>query len=420
MTSTDTAAPRPPHGLAPMVGRDPREPGRVGSPLELIFDLIAVVAIAIASSQLGHLMSEGHWLVGIGSFLFAVFGITWAWSSYSQLLSAFDTDDWSVRLVTLMQMVGVLILALGIEPMVTSLDAGLTLNNQQMVLGYVVMRVGVIILWLRVAHDSPQYRDTALAYVRALVISQVGWCLQAFLPLPPNLALAVMGVWLLQEVLYPVLAERRRRLPWHPHHMAERYGAFTIITLGEVVLGTVTAVGADVTASGWSLNAVVVSIAGLAMGFGIWWIYFILPAGELLAVRPARLHVVVVLHILLYASIAATGAGLHVAANYVEGEGHVTLVSLALLLACAPTAAVVMIFALFHVLLPGFDGFHVGLLLGSVAVAVLGVVLAAVGAPLSVVIAVLTMIPWVSVVGYEVRGHRSLSRRVDQAVGAGS
>ena len=420
MTSTDTAAPRPPHGLAPMVGRDPREPGRVGSPLELIFDLIAVVAIAIASSQLGHLMSEGHWVVGIGSFLFAVFGITWAWSSYSQLLSAFDTDDWSVRLVTLMQMVGVLILALGIEPMVTSLDAGLTLNNQQMVLGYVVMRVGVIILWLRVAHDSPQYRDTALAYVRALVISQVGWCLQAFLPLPPNLALAVMGVWLLQEVLYPVLAERRRRLPWHPHHMAERYGAFTIITLGEVVLGTVTAVGADVTASGWSLNAVVVTIAGLAMGFGIWWIYFILPAGELLAVRPARLHVVVVLHILLYASIAATGAGLHVAANYVEGEGHVTLVSLALLLACAPTAAVVMIFALFHVLLPGFDGFHVGLLLGSVAVAVLGVVLAAVGAPLSVVIAVLTMIPWVSVVGYEVRGHRSLSRRVDQAVGAGS
>lgn len=420
MTSIDTAAPRPPHGRAPMVGRDPREPGRVGSPLELIFDLIAVVAIAIASSQLGHLMSEGHWLVGIGSFLFAVFGITWAWSSYSQLLSAFDTDDWSVRLVTLMQMVGVLILALGIEPMVTSVDAGLALNNQQMVLGYVVMRVGVIILWLRVAHDSTQYRDTALAYVRALVISQVGWCLQAFLPLPPNLALAVMGVWLLQEVLYPVLAERRRRLPWHPHHMAERYGAFTIITLGEVVLGTVTAVGADVTASGWSLNAVVVSIAGLAMGFGIWWIYFILPAGELLAVRPERLHVVVVLHILLYAAIAATGAGLHVAANYVEGEGHVTLVSLALVLACAPTAAVVLIFALFHVLLPGFDGFHVGLLLGSVAVAVLGVVLAAVGAPLSAVIAVLTLIPWVSVVGYELRGHRSLRRRVDQAVGAGS
>lgn len=417
MTSTDTAAPRPPHGLSPMVGRDPREPHRVGSPLELIFDLIAVVAIAIASSQLGRLMSEGHWVVGIGSFLFAVFGITWAWSSYSQLLSAFDTDDWSVRLVTLMQMVGVLVLALGIEPMVTSVDAGLALNNQQMVLGYVVMRVGVIILWLRVAHDSQQYRATALAYVRALVISQVGWCLQTFLPLPPKIALAVMGVWLLQEVLYPVLAERRRRLPWHPHHMAERYGAFTIITLGEVVLGTVTAVGADVTASGWSLNAIVVSVAGLAMGFGIWWIYFILPAGELLAVRPERLHVVVVLHVLLYASIAATGAGLHVAANYVEGESHVTLLSMALVLASAPTAAVAVIFALFHVLLPGFDGFHLGLLLGTLAVAVLGVVLAASGAPLSVVIAVLTLIPWVSVVGYELRGHRTLSSRVEQAVG---
>ncbi len=76
-----------------------------------------------------------------------------------------------------------------------------------------------------------------------------------------------------------------------------------------------------------------------------------------------------------------------------------------------------MIFALFHVLLPGFDGFHLGLLLGTLAVAVLGVVLAASGAPLSVVIAVLTLIPWVSVVGYELRGHRTLSSRVEQAVG---
>ena len=57
--------------------------------------------------------------------------------------------------------------------------------------------------------------------------------------------------------------------------------------LGHEFSGTVTAVGADVTASGWSLNAIVVSVAGLAMGFGIWWIYFILPAGELLAVGSA-------------------------------------------------------------------------------------------------------------------------------------
>lgn len=417
MTSPFTAADaRPPHGLVQMLGRDPEEEGRSGSALELIFDLIVVVAVSIASSQLAHLVGEGHWLVGVGTYLFAVFGITWAWSSYSQLLSAFDTDDWAVRLITLLQMVGVLVLALGLEPMVRSVDAGQTLNNQQMVIGYIIMRLGAIVLWLRIARASERYRSMALSYVRALVISQVGWTLQAFLPLPPTVALVLMGIWLLQEVLYPVLAERRQRLPWHPHHMAERYGAFTIITLGEVVLGTVTAVGADVSTSGWTANAVVVSVAGLAMAFGIWWLYFILPSGPLLAVRPQRLHVVVILHILLYASIAAVGAGLHVAASYVEGESHISAVAVALFLAAAPTGAVLLIFALFHTLLPGFDALHLWLAVGSLAVAVLGVVLAATGAPLGVVIAVLTLIPWISVIGYEVRGHRTLTRRVAEAI----
>ncbi len=105
-------------------------------------------------------------MVGVGSFLFAMFGITWAWSSYSQFLSAFDTDDWIVRLVTLTQMIGVLVLALGIEAMVASVDAGQTLNNQQMVIGYIIMRLGAIILRVRVARDSHGYRSTALAYIR--------------------------------------------------------------------------------------------------------------------------------------------------------------------------------------------------------------------------------------------------------------
>ncbi|NHB84743.1 low temperature requirement protein A [Tessaracoccus sp. HDW20] len=310
---------RSPHGLLPMRGRDPGEQGRAGSPLELIFDLIAVVAVSIASSNLARLLDEGHIVTGIGTFLFAVFAITWAWSTYSQLLSAFDTDDWGVRLITLMQMVGVLLLALGLGPMVASIDSG-GLDNKVMVLGYVVMRVGAIIVWLRVARVSGRYRVMATAYVRALVISQVGWCLQAFLPIPPRIALTVMGVWLVQEVLYPVLAERRQQMPWHPEHMAERLGAFTIITLGEVVLGTVTAVQADVDGFGWNATAIAVAVAGLGLAFGLWWLYFILPCGELLGLRPRRLHAVILLHILLYASIAAVGAGLHLSASFVEGS----------------------------------------------------------------------------------------------------
>lgn len=408
----ETQPQRAPHGLLPLVGRDPGEASRSGSALELIFDLVAVVAVSIAASNLEHLLSEGHIVQGVGTFLFAVFGITWAWSTYSQLLSAFDTDDWGVRLVTLMQMFGVLVLALGISPMVESVDAGETLNNQIMVMGYVVMRVGAIILWLRVARASEKYRRMAMSYVWALVISQVGWCLQAFLPLSPQVGLVVMGVWLLQEVLYPIVAERRQAMPWHPHHLGERLGAFVIITLGEVVLGTLTAVQADVAEFGWTPGAIAVGAAGLSLAFGLWWVYFILPSGDGLDARPSRLPVVILLHILLYACVAAIGAGLHLSATFVEGEGHVSLVGAALSVAIPTMLAIVLIFTLFHVFLPGFDALHVGLLVGSAAVAILGVGLAAAGAPLGVVVVVLMLVPWVSVIGYEVRGHRTLTSRV--------
>src|SRR6185312_4902163 len=65
----------------------------------------------------------------------------------------FDTDDWKYRVTTLVQMVGVIILALGLPPMFASIDHG-TLDNGVMVLGYVVMRLAMVAQWLRAARQS--------------------------------------------------------------------------------------------------------------------------------------------------------------------------------------------------------------------------------------------------------------------------
>ena len=43
--------------------------------------------------------------------------ISWAWINFSWFASAYDTDDWLFRLLTMVQMVGVLILALGLPAM---------------------------------------------------------------------------------------------------------------------------------------------------------------------------------------------------------------------------------------------------------------------------------------------------------------
>ena len=90
-------------------------------------------------------------------------------------------------------------------------------------------------------------------------------------------------VLMLIEMVGPVIAERGKGgTPWHAHHIAERYGLLTIITLGETVIGTVASLGAVVEAPGWNIDAALVAVAGIGLTFGLWWMYFTVPAGELL------------------------------------------------------------------------------------------------------------------------------------------
>lgn len=46
--------------LKALAPRDPQESHRAATPLELLFDLVFVVAIATAGQQLHHAMVEGH------------------------------------------------------------------------------------------------------------------------------------------------------------------------------------------------------------------------------------------------------------------------------------------------------------------------------------------------------------------------
>lgn len=272
-----------------MTGRDPHEPGRVGTPLELLFDLVFVVAIGQTAGQMGHMVSEGHYWAGIGGFAVAMYGVLWAWVNFAWFASAFDTDDWVYRLCTMGQMVGVTILALGVAPMFRSLDLHQNVDNQVMVSGYVVMRVAMVFQWLRAARQSPTHRAACLAYARTIVFAQMGWVAVAWIDMPLLPTLALVIVLLLVEFVGPYRAETRHGgTPWHPHHIAERYAALAIIVLGEGIVGTVASLSAIVQAQGWSVDAALVAVAGMGLTFGMWWSYFVLPAGDVLHARRER------------------------------------------------------------------------------------------------------------------------------------
>ena len=403
------------HRNRPMTGRDPHERSRTATPLELLFDLAFVVGFGVAGEQGAHLIAEGHVADGVIGFAFSMFAICWAWINFSWFASAFDTDDWFYRVTTMVQMIGVVVLALGLPEMFGSLAEGERVDNEVMVAGYIVMRLALLVQWLRAARQAPAYRATCMAYVRTLVVTQVGWIILAVAPVSVPVFFVGGALLGIAEMAGPWLAERgrgngTRSTPWHAHHIAERYGLLAIITLGEGVIGTVATLSAVVQESGWTVDAALVALAGTGLTFGLWWTYYLTPDAEMLHRHRERSFVWGYGNIVLFAALAGVGAGLHVAAYYLEGHSHIGAVGTVLAVAVPVLVFVLADYTQFSILTRSFDRLHLFVVLGTVAVLAAAVAAAAAGLPMSWALLLVMLAPVVSVVGYELRGHRHVAR----------
>lgn len=396
-----------------MTGRDPHEHERAATPLELLYDLTIVVAFSISGSQFAHLLAEGHVVEGIVAFCFSVFAMCWAWITFTWFVSAYDTDDWLMRAMTLLQMLGIVVLALGLADIYHGFEEW-ELHNEVMVAGYVIMRVSMIVLWLRAARDDESRAPALRGYAFSVGLAQVGWVALILLHLTgPILWISVFVLYAI-EIGGVVLAERRSQTPWHAHHIAERYGLLLIISIGEIVLGTTVAVEALVAEAGWSTEAVLVVIAGLAIAFGIWWSYFGIRWGEMLDRRWERGFGFQAAHLVIYGAIAALGAGLHVAALYIEGEGHISEAGVIATIVVPILILFLALFAAFHFLLPGRDRFHYVLLGLCALVLAASWLMANAGVPLGWCLVVAMLAPWVVVAGYETRGADHQARMLEE------
>ena len=399
------------HNLRRMSGRDPREPHRAATPLELLFDLTFVVAFGAAGNELAHALAEEHVTTGLIAFGLAMFAVCWAWINFSWFSSAYDTDDWEFRLLTMVQMAGVLIFALGLPEMFESVHEGDRIDIRMMVAGYVVMRVAMVGQWLRVMREDPARRECARTYVVTLVGSQAGWVALAFAEASIGAFFLLALVLIVIETAGPVVAERRRGgTPWHAHHIAERYGLLAIITFGEVILGTVAAMSVHVHDPdiGWTWDAGIVLAAGIGLTFGMWWTYFAIPWADILHHHRERSFIWGYGHMLIYSGIAATGAGLHVAQYYLEDHSQLDITGTVLAVMVPVAVFLGMLYLLYAVSMRATDPFHLILLAGTAAVLVASVVLAGQGLSLAWCLVVVALAPLVTIVGYEAIGHRHL------------
>ncbi|PXY21665.1 low temperature requirement protein A [Prauserella sp. PE36] len=305
----------------PMRSRDPREPHRAATPLELLFDLCFVVAVGRAAAELHHAISENHIGDGVLSFVLVFFAIWWAWLNFAWFASAFDTDDVPYRLATMVQIGGGLVLAAGVP---NAFEGDFTV----IVIGYVVMRLALVGQWLRAAAANPDIRPTALRFALGITVVQAGWI--ARLALPEGGLLASFAVLAVAEMLVPIWAERASSgTRWHPHHIAERYGLFTIIVLGEAVFSGTGAIQEGIETGEHTGALVSLAAAGLVIMFSMWWLYFERPGQQrLTSFRGAFLWGYG--HLFIFGSAAAVGVGIEVAVDYDTHVAHISSVPAAM------------------------------------------------------------------------------------------
>ncbi|MER5355692.1 low temperature requirement protein A [Kitasatospora sp. NPDC002551] len=310
--------PRPadPRPVRRMVPRSRNEPHRVATPLELFFDLCFVVAVGQAGRELAHDLADGHWGDGLTGYLFAFFAIWWAWMNFTWFASAYDCDDVPYRVTTLVQIAGVLVLAAGVPRLFADRDIVLV------VLGYVVMRLAMVTQWLRAAAaEEGAARGVAVRYAVGITLCQIGW--GVVLLLPHDVRTVVIPFGILAELAVPAIAELRLSTPWHPHHIAERYGLFTLIVLGETVAAATVAVQSAVDEHEGLGRLLPVAAGGLLICFSAWWIYFARPVHEhLRSNRQGFLWGYG--HYLVFGAAAAIGAGLEVAVESAVHKAHVS------------------------------------------------------------------------------------------------
>ncbi|MFL5707967.1 MAG: low temperature requirement protein A [Chloroflexota bacterium] len=292
-----------------MTGRDPTDTHRASTPLELLFDLCFVVAVASVAHALHDDLVAGHVWHGIVNFLVIFFAIWWPWMNFTWFASAYDTDDVQYRLLTFIQIAGVLVVAAGVPAAFDKQDF------TTMVAGYIVMRVALVAQWLRAAREDPVRRVVAIRFAAGITLIQIGWVIRLAVGWSEigYLTFIVLGLF---EVAVPAWAERAGpETPWHAGHIVERYGLFTIIVLGECVLATTSAVQTAFEAGGLAAPLLMVAVGGLLLVFALWWAYFKRDPdiGHHRSLRTMLGWGYG--HYFVFAAVAALGAGLGVAAD---------------------------------------------------------------------------------------------------------
>jgi low temperature requirement protein LtrA len=295
--------------------------GRRVSSVELLYDLVYIAVIAQATGALGHNLT----LVGLFDFV-VVFSLAWiGWINGTLYLELHGQQDGRTRSYVFLQMAILALLA------VFTGNAATT-SGAQFALTYVAFLLVVGWLFYSVSKlDTPELARSTRRYATIVFIAAAVIAVSAFLPADMRVAIwaGFCVLWLLAMIL---LGTRPRTYSFGivaTDSLVERLDTFTLIVLGEVVVGVVV----GLTLAPQDLVTIVTGIVALVIGLGLWWIYFDIVGGRSARNEGPAITTWILSHLPTTLAIAAAGAAM---VGLVEHAADpVTPASTALLLAGA-------------------------------------------------------------------------------------
>ena len=235
--------------------------------LELFYDLVYVATLI----QIGNFLSDNLTVVGFGQFLVMMFVVWWAWSGETLYQNRFVADDIWHRILVFIQIVGVATMGLSVSEAFGQLSF-------QFTLGYVLVRVIMIVMYIRVYRAYPDTQVFTARYMIGFGGGIAIWLGSLLFPVEYHWVAWLVAI--VFEALFfgaPRMVEELAKWTADSHHLVERFGIFTIIVLGEAFVKVLD----DAQGTILGGEQILFGGAGLVVLYALWWLYFADTAGEL-------------------------------------------------------------------------------------------------------------------------------------------
>lgn len=272
---------------------------RTATWLELFYDLVFVVAVAVVAARLLDDVSGP----GIASY-FGYFALLWwLWASHTYYADRYDTDDLVYRLLAAGQMVAIVVIAAALSPDEAN-------STQIFAFGYAVSRWLLLAMYWRAYRHVEETRALVRGYLIGFGTAAVVWTASALVP--DDMRVVFWSVALAIDLATPwVMRKEQARVPLDVSHLPERFGLFTILVLGESIAAVVMGLGH----SEWAWLPTITAALGVGIATSLWWLYFDNARGAVVrrdasVRRTWRPTVWIYSHLPLAASLAASGVAM--------------------------------------------------------------------------------------------------------------